>query len=575
MGSGPLPKSQIGAPRIAPSPAPKLGAVPKTRTPQMHSRNNSRLGFTPNGDDSADTTPVGLARSSDGSGAASHISSGSGFTPITRRSTDDTHDEIQRLKKKLEERDKQLKEQASSLADMEASLQELQSLIPADGVLHVRNRSGGSYEDADGAQLRAIIREKNEKIAMLTAEFDAHRADFRSTIDTLEMASTETERVYEKKVEELMQELRDLQDRGDDVESVARQLKQLEDLVQELEEGLEEARRGEADARGEAEFLRGEVERLKAELHMEKEKTKEAMKSAKASSPVNARDSRDIEQRDDEIRGLKAIIHSLSSAGGDFGSSTNRPGLQRSQTTPADQDVQTTVDRLEREAKELKSLIERKNNREEELERELDQLRTIGSKHASVSVYSDRTATQENRSSGHDSKGTVVNWRSSPHHRKDSTPLAHVTETESVGGTASTGGALWCEICEAGGHDILTCPNIDGKKSPDAATGGANDITPTPARRYAALTSSPSKTHKEDPDVPKPLSTFGKKSSPIGNAAAMGAPPTAPPTAPLPNPYDASLVAGKDGSKPDPNKWCALCERDGHDSINCAFEDQF
>lgn len=541
----------------------------------MQSRNNSRLGFTVNGDDSTDTTPVGLAaRSSDGSGAGSHISSGSGFTPITRRSTDDAQDEIKRLKKKLEERDKQLKEQASSLADMEASLQELQSLIPADGSTHARNRSAGSHEDADSAQLRAIIREKNEKIAMLTAEFDAHRADFRSTIDTLEMASTETERVYEKKVEELMQEIRDLQDRGDDVESVARQLKQLEDLVQELEEGLEEARRGEADARGEAEFVRGEVERLKAELQMEKEKAKETMKSSKVSSPVNARDSRDIEQRDDEIRGLKAIIHSLSSGGpGDLSASTNRPALQRAQTTPADSDIQDTVDRLEREAKELKGLIDRKNHREEELEREIEQLRTMGSKHGSMSSSSGRTATQDKRSSGRDSKGTVVNWRTSPHHRKDSTPLAHVNETESASGTANTIGALWCEICEKSGHDILTCPNID-KKSTDAGPGAANDTTPTATRTYSALTSSPSKSHKDDPDVPKPLG-FGKKSSLVGNHAAFGAPPTAPPTAPLPNPYDASLVAGKDGSRPDPNKWCALCERDGHDSINCAFEDQF
>ena len=46
-------------------------------------------------------------------------------------------------------------------------------------------------------------KQRREKIAMLTSEFDAHRSDFRSTIDTLELASTETERVYERKVEEL------------------------------------------------------------------------------------------------------------------------------------------------------------------------------------------------------------------------------------------------------------------------------------------------------------------------------------------------------------------------------------
>lgn len=597
FGTGSLSKSQIGTPRFTPSPAPKTNnAFTKPKTPNAQSRDNSRIGFTPNGDDSTDATPAGFARSSDGSGAGSHLSSGSGFTPLTRRSIDDAQDEIKRLKKKLEERDKQLKEQASSLADMEASLQELQSLIPTDGSTHARNRSAGEHDDADSAQLRAIIREKNEKIAMLTAEFDAHRADFRSTIDTLEMASTETERVYEKKIEELMQEIRELQDRGEDVESVARQLKQLEDLVQELEEGLEEARRGEADARGEAEFLRGEVERTKAELQVEREKAKEATKNASTAGPINGRDSRDIEQRDDEIRGLKAIIHSLSSAGGaDMSSSSldgGRPALQRSQTTSNDLETQAQVERLEREKKDLQVLIDRKNSREEELERELEQLRTINSRHMSITsnAYSDRTTTQEKRSSGRDSKGTVVNWRNSAlHHRKDSTLLAHVTETDSASGT-STSGVLWCEICESSGHDILTCPNID-KTGVDAvgsiSSSSISSNKPTEAIPFSAdviamqtrlhgnnITSSPT-VNSQDPDMPKPLSMSGKKTSPAGNASPLGAPPTAPPTAPLPNPYDASLVGGKDGSKPDPNKWCALCERDGHDSINCAFEDQF
>jgi len=502
---------------------------------------------------------------------------------MTRRSIDDAQDEIKRLKKKLEERDKQLKEQASSLADMEASLQELQSLIPTDGSTHARNRSAGSYDDADSAQLRAIIREKNEKMAMLTAEFDAHRADFRSTIDTLEMASTETERVYEKKVEELMQEIRELQDRGEDVESVARQLKQLEDLVQELEEGLEEARRGEADARGEAEFLRGEVERTKAEF--EREKAKEAAKSTTIVNPINARDSRDIEQRDDEIRGLKAIIHSLSSASGaDMATST----LQRSQTTPNDPDPQAQLERLEREKKDLQALIDRKNSREEELEREMEQLRAINSRHLSVTsnAYSDRTTTQEKRSSGRDSKGTVVNWRNSALHRKDSVPLAHVTETESASGT-STSGVLWCEICESNGHDILTCPNVDKSgdtgpsysissssisNKPVEASSLSADDTPMQIRVHGHNVTSSSPLNSQDPDMPKPLSMGGRRTE---NTTVLGAPPTAPPTAPLPSPYDASLVAGKDGSKPDPNKWCALCERDGHDSINCAFEDEY
>lgn len=65
---------------------------------------------------------------------------------------------------------------------------------------------------------------------------------------------------------------------GEDVESVARQLRQLEEVVQELEEGLEDARRGEAEARGEVEFLRGEVERVRAELRRERERNVELVR---------------------------------------------------------------------------------------------------------------------------------------------------------------------------------------------------------------------------------------------------------------------------------------------------------
>ncbi|TLD25906.1 hypothetical protein E2P81_ATG09563 [Venturia nashicola] len=569
LGQSSFSRSQIGAPRFTPSPAPR--PIPtKSKTPQPqsrpYSRNNSRLGFL---DESAETTPTpgrNLARSSDGSAAGSGISSGSVFTPVARHIPNDNNEEVKRLRTKLEERDKQLKEQAASLADMESSLQELQNLIPMDGSMHSRDQSGGSMQDTDTAQLRAIIREKNEKIAMLTAEFDAHRADFRSTIDTLEMASTETERVYEKKVEELVGELRDYQHGSEDVESVARQLKQLEDLVQELEEGLEDARRGEAEARGEVEFLRGEVERTRAELRREKDKIADALKGAATNGTASPNDSRDIEQRDDEIRGLKAIIHSLSS--GAVAPEAERPSLSRNPGTfPVMGD--DAVSRLEREKNDLQILVERKTAREEELEREVARL---GGDEQRASVISnglsDRTATQEKRSSGRDSKGTVLNWRGS-NSRLDGPTLTPMAETDTASTRSTGSGALWCEICETSGHDILTCTGMDKGSSINGETkhNGDTERDALASRLHSASISS------QDPDMPKPLGVLNKKPS---VASLRGLPPIsgAPPNMPLPNPFDASVIAGKDGSR-DPNKWCALCERDGHDSINCSFEDNF
>ncbi|KAF2730188.1 hypothetical protein EJ04DRAFT_515445 [Polyplosphaeria fusca] len=549
---GAFSKSAIGPPRFN-SPGPKTGVFQKPRTPgppRPYSRNNSRLGQHDTIDEDAETTPTGVARVSNSS---TTIFKG------RRPASNEADEEVQRLKRMLEERDKQLKEQAASLADMETSLAEIQNLIPEDGLDLGPSRGSGS-ETNDIAQLRALLREKNEKISMLTAEFDNHRADFRSTIDTLEMASTETERVYERKVEELQAELREFQDRGEDVESVARQLKQLEELVQELEEGLEDARRGEAEARGEVEFLRGEVERGRSELRREREKAAAALKGAGAmvDAPMSP-GIREVEQRDDEIRGLKAIIHSLSSGGEDHG----RSPLQRSQSAASPEElksVQSKADRLEREKEELRGLVERKAYREEELEREIEKLKNqVGAqeKHESIisNGQSERTATQDRRSSGRDSKGTVVSWRGSPTLARHDAPSTLEPMMESDGHSSADGSVLWCEICETGGHDILNCSAMGGdaiSKGQDSSRRDGKEVDIGGLRNLSVSS-----------DTLRPSALTPTKSP--GNA----------PTAPLPPPFDASLVPPKGAAIADPDKWCALCENEGHDVTACPNEDAF
>ncbi|ORY19391.1 hypothetical protein BCR34DRAFT_471699 [Clohesyomyces aquaticus] len=547
-------KSAIGPPRFN-SPGPKAGGFQKPRTPgpsRPYSRNNSRLGQHDVIDEDSETTPVGIQRSSNDS-AASYRRPGSG----------QAQEEVKRLTKMLEERDSQLKDQAASLAEMEASLSEIQNMIPEDGMgMDMgRVRSIGN-EPNDVTQLRVLLREKNEKISMLTAEFDAHRADFRSTIDTLEMASTETERVYERKVEELQSEIRDLQDRGEDVESVARQLKQLEELVQELEEGLEDARRGEAEARGEVEFLRGEVERGRSELRREREKAAAALKGAGAmvDGPLSP-GSREVEQRDDEIRGLKAIIHSLSSGVEDHGRSPL--SRQGSMVSPEDlKAAEANAERLEREKEELRGLVERKAYREEELEREIEKLRAqVGVAEQRESVISngmsERTATQDHRSSVRDSKGTVVSWRGSPQLTRHEPVKALEPMMESDGHSSADGSVLWCEICETGGHDILNCSAMGSDAASKPQENGKH------SGKEAVIEGLRNLSVSSDRARPAPLTPTRLP----GNA----------PTAPLPQPapFNASLVPPKGSSAPDPDKWCALCENEGHDVTACPNEDAF
>lgn len=607
LGAPKFTKNSISTPRYAPSPTPgKFGSSLRTakdsasteiskRSVQVYkpdarsqarptSRSQSRLGPEPMFDEESEATPTSIAKASFGIQAPKR-----GSRPLS-----DQDDEIQRLKAKLEERDKQLKEQTLSLAEMENSLIELQSAMPN----HLsggpsRGSRGSGIDDADAVQLRIMLREKNEKIAALTADFDAHRADFRSTIDTLELASTETERVYERKVEDLMQEIRELQDRGDDMESVAQQLKQLEELVQELEEGLEDARRGEAEARGEVEFLRGEVERGRSELRREREKAAAALKGAGTVMGGGMANGslREVEQRDDEIRGLKAIIHSLSrDAVPDLGGSngSRRLSKQRNNDTgPANghEDDQLADERhareiLEREVKELEGLVDRKTYREEELEHEIERLRkTVNAtnKHASSvsNGASERTIIPGQRNSGRDSKGVMNDWREQsalenhrqPHHLESMAEAdAHSTLTD--------GSNLWCEICETGGHDILTCTNMfvdsshhngntqaSPKPSPDSQRTGRDVVIE--GLKNLNVSSSPSQPrengHSPSPS-PVPVNGYHNAANLTPNRHVM---------------TDGEMVAGKASGIIDETRWCALCEKDGHESVDCPYEDAY
>lgn len=544
--------------------------------------NNTSSNYT---DD--ETTPVGVPRTTTTNGSIGSISSlNLKLRPVSRaasRAGAHTSDEdVERLRAQLQDRDRQLKEQASSLAEMEGSISELQSLIEgSDGPPPLLRR--GSMEDRDAPQLRALLREKNEKIAMLTAEFDAHRADFRSTIDTLEMASTETERVYEKRIEELMQEVHDLQDRTADVDNVASQLKQLEELVQELEEGLEDARRGEAEARGEVEFLRGEVERTRSELRREREKAQAPGGPNGAANGNNLSISKDLEQKEDEIRGLKAIIHSLSRDSVPGGDGADRTPTQRSGSLRSARqesiDDRMAREKLEREVAELRALVDNKSGREDELEREIEALRRgsagLGNRHSAMTIGSNAN----DRNSLRDSRSTVILAPRSPeaHHKSLGGGLRHsrgitldtMPESDAYS-TATENSTLWCEICETSGHDILTCTNMFGPQAEQKkGQGPAEDpssSSPKTGRDVVRAGLKNLGVPGPDDDIkPAPLSPLkSKASAPLLSSVRI-----------LPNPMESGPVAGKESGMVDSAKWCALCERDGHDSVDCPFEDAF
>ncbi|OCT50956.1 Tip elongation protein 1 [Cladophialophora carrionii] len=562
---------------------------------------------------------------------------------------------IRELNEELAEARRQLRDQSTNFVEMERNFNEIQKLMPSleEGK---QTRQGEEDEEdlpRDIVSLRDALREKNDKIKLLTAEFDANRADFRSTIDTLEMASTETERVYEKRVDELLEEVRNLQDRSEDVETVAQQLKQLEELVQELEEGLEDARRGEAEARGEVEFLRGEVERSRSELRRERErmKTEEQLNGGggySSSSDVQALEAQ-IMAKDDEIRGLKVIIQNLNAA------SPKRPngassgmgnGHQRNDSTAAE-------DALQKQICDLEQLLQQKSAHEEELVQEVKQLRnsvTLSKFPMPVggAAFGLHTAMRSPHSRGnsddldrkHLSTGTVGSQRTvvlgaknnggTGHERKDSQPMGpeswhdapsrgasptqhhHGERERSDDGVTDVStcesAVLWCEICEEGGHDILTCSNMfgpgkkastsknssprkAGKEAPsgqfeEEPSSGVDLDRPAPlmSRKFtnntiaSHINSASNPPPEEDlPAPPHQADDPGRPESPppVDEPMAAAAPPSAPSKLVEGTGAQAGMLAGRTTGVIDPEKWCALCEKDGHDSVDCPVEEAF
>lgn len=534
--------------------------------------------------------------------------------------------EIQALQKELADKERQLDDQAAALNEMEASLTELQSLVASAAAIQ---SPPDNYGDADSNQLRALLREKNEKIQHLTSEFDAHRQDFRSTIDTLELAGTETQRVYEKRIEDLEAEVQQLQERNEDVESVAQTLKQLEELVAELEEGLENARRGQADAESEVEFLRGEVERCREELRREKEKSAAAVANAAVGKMMGGgRSTEELEKelraKDDEIRGLKAIIHSLSRDSVQAEDSSVNGELKRSASyLNGDKATQELIkerhnsERLQSAIRELEEqIINTKSPREEELEREIEELKEAKkAREASrASVSSDKTATpwagrsgekREWRSrslQGRSASNSVSSLQppnfessSSTIQEEEPRPTSAIDAEHTPIDSDAESSAPWCEICETAGHDILTCTNMFGSGAGGPASAGPKGLSTASAAAAmedhtslrshttspviervashnslkAAPSPPPTQAAAPPPDSAKPFGGMSNASSPIDKKKSIHLP--------APPPMDSGLgpAAGKSSGKVEMNKWCALCERDGHDSVDCPLDADF
>jgi len=132
----------------------------------------------------------------------------------------------------------------------------------------------------------------------------------------------------------------------------------------------------------------------------------------------------------------------------------------------------------------------------------------------------------------------------------------------------------WCELCEITGHDILTCSMMLGTDS--KGHGHTNGVRKTskelPApdedeedRTITLPAVDPARISVERPSAPPATSARSSQDSARQPHKDEIAPPVLP-TGDGPAP-------GKDSGMVDMTKWCAMCERDGHESVDCPFEE--
>ncbi|KAK9238901.1 hypothetical protein V1525DRAFT_399822 [Lipomyces kononenkoae] len=372
--------------------------------------------------------------------------------------------ELERTSAKLEAKEEEFSKQSAILLDMQNTLAEFQTLSEAP-----KNDSDGERDMQHPTQreldLRTLLQDKDVRLEALQLELDNKRNEFRDTMETLEQANLASMHVYEAQLEELRSQVQA-------ANGVVGDIQPLENMILELETGLEDARMNEKRVRDELDVAHTA-----------------------------------IAEKQDEIKTLQERLSSVA-AGTDlesFGDNALREELASEKKER---------EKLEQEVVQLELIIENKVFREQELDKELVQVREQLSA-ALDSLRNEKAQNEILQQQLQHSQDMIL-----PAHSKGPAVLKEPlrpTSNINLNGNGGYGksennhsrGALWCDICETEGHDIIDCK----------AGGYGSAITGSPV----------------------PGVTSGSRLSPTKGS-------------------------------PVKKLWCALCERDGHASMDCPYD---
>lgn len=451
----------------------------------------------------------------------------------------DAQKQILELKQQLEssqnessERGIQLQEQTGLLRDLETTVVEFQNLKEAEEAEREAVAAmGGNGENQQNSKAIEELKqshtkeldERDRKISSLKTQLDERRADFRSTLDDLQADMRDSNAAY-------VREIHSLQTKLMDAEKVRERVQELEQLVQEFETGGSSSNKIVADQDAKAQITKlAELENkllekdeklndMREQLEQAQQRLSDMSMVAAASSPFSSPFSNRNSGGDGNI------LDEIGGSGRDSGIFGSEKLKQQLKSERA-QRIQ-----LENEISNLEAVIEEKVFKEEEMERELEILRNQNNELQSAGPYLNQVQ-QKRKSSGIPPQ---------PH----ATPLAS-NSTQDTFGTDST-------------DSLLETPSIE---SPMAIAISGTAISPETFGDAAnTLSVGNGKTLKEQQGGPHAITT--KTPSPEFKAATETVVPI------YTSPKKIDLAGGRD-------KWCGLCEREGHESIECPYEEEF
>lgn len=463
----------------------------------------------------------------------------------------DAQKQIHELKQQLEkanddckEREQQLQEQTSLLRDLESTVVEFQNLKEAEEAEREANAPSEGNDSLAMDELKQQhaheLEERDRKMASLRTQLESRRSEFRETLDALQSDMQESNTAY-------VREIHSLQTKLMETEKLRSRVLELEQVVAGFE-GNNGTNREVADQDAKAQIMKlAELENKLLEKDEKLNDMNEQLKQARQQLS-------DMALASATSSPIASPFSSRTSTGGIMDDTVNEKLKQQLKSERA-QRMQ-----LENEIQNLEAIIEQKIFKEEELESELELLRA---QQLQKTQSSGLQNTGENSSRGE--KATVRTPSGSSTYSQNafsisaekvplpSDGLLDALPIESPKPISKPGIAL------ASGNDFIA------EALPDTglSTNGHAITTKTPSPSANLPNLSPASALSSQAGEDLMLADGGEQ------AAAMKETNDTEPVVPIyHSPQKLDPAKGRD-------KWCGLCEREGHESIECPFEEEF